>query len=36
MDFNIIVPYSKKAEEGAWKQSRLDKVKEYILRQLED
>ncbi len=34
MDFNIIVPYSKKAEEGAWKQSKLEKVKEYILRQL--
>ena len=34
MDFNIIVPYSKKAEEGTWKQSKLEKVKEYILRQL--
>ena len=34
MDFGIIVPYSKKAEEGLWKQSKLDKVKEYILRQL--
>ena len=34
MDFNIIVPFSKKAEEGAWKQSKLEKVKEYILRQL--
>ena len=34
MDFGIIVPFSKKAEEGAWKQSRLEKVKEYILRQL--
>jgi len=34
MDFNIIVPYSKKADEGLWKESRLDKVKEYILRQL--
>ena len=34
MDFNIIVPYSQKADEGAWKQSKLDKVKEYILRQL--
>ena len=36
MDFHIIVPFSEKAEEGAWKQSRLEKVKEYILRQLED
>ena len=34
MDFNIIVPFSWKAEEGAWKQSKLEKVKEYILRQL--
>lgn len=34
MDFNIIVPYSQKADEGAWKQSKLDKVKKYILRQL--
>ena len=34
MDFNIIVPYSKKADEGEWKKSRLEKVKEYILRQL--
>ena len=34
MDFNIIDPYSQKADEGAWKQSTLDKVKEYILRQL--
>ena len=34
MDFGIIVPFSKKAEDGAWKQSRLEKVKEYILRQL--
>ena len=34
MDFNIIVPFSWKAEEGAWKQSKLEKVKEYILRQM--
>ena len=34
MDFNIIVPFSKKAEEGLWKQSKLEKVKEYILKQL--
>ena len=32
-DFHIIVPYSKKADEGEWKKSRLEKVKEYILRQ---
>ena len=34
MDFNIIVPFSRKWEEGAWKQSKLEKVKEYILKQL--
>ncbi len=34
MDFGIIVPFSKTAEDGAWKQSRLEKVKGYILRQL--
>jgi len=34
MDFGIIVPFSKKAEEGLWKRSRLEKVKEYILKQL--
>ena len=34
MDFNIIVPFSKKADEGEWKKSKLEKVKEYILRQL--
>jgi len=34
MDFSIIVPFSKKADEELWKQSKLEKVKEYILRQL--
>ena len=34
MDFNIIVPFSWKAEEGLWKQSKLEKVKNYILNQL--
>jgi poly-gamma-glutamate synthesis protein (capsule biosynthesis protein) len=33
MDFNIIVPYSKKADDGEWKKSKLEKVKEYILKQ---
>ena len=36
MDFNIIVPFSEKAEEGLWKQSKLEQVKAYILRQLEE
>ena len=34
MDFGIIVPFSQKAEDGAWKQSKLEKVKAYILAQL--
>ena len=34
MDFNVIAPYSKKADEGEWKKSKLEKVKEYILKQL--
>ena len=34
MDFNIILPFSRKWEDGTWKQSKLEKVKEYILRQL--
>ena len=34
MDFNVIVPYSKQADEGKWKESKLDRVKEYILKQL--
>ena len=34
MDFNVIVPYSKQADEGKWKESKLEKVKEYILKQL--
>jgi len=35
MDFSIIVPFSEKADSGEWKKSRLEKVKAYILRQLE-
>lgn len=34
MDFSIIVPFSKKADDGEWKKSKLEKVKDYILRQL--
>ena len=34
MDFHIIVPFSQKAEEGAWKRSSLEAVKAYILAQL--
>ncbi len=35
MDFSLIVPLSRRAEEGAWRQSRLEQVKVYIMRQLE-
>ena len=34
MDFRIIVPLAQRAQEGLWKQSRLEQVKAYILRQL--
>ena len=34
MDFGIMVPFAQTAEEGKWKQSSLEQVKEYILRQL--
>ena len=35
MDFHIIAPFAATAEAGAWKRSRLEKVKAYILRQFE-
>ena len=34
MDLSVIVPFSKLADNGEWRKSRLDRVKEYILRQL--
>ena len=34
-DFRTIVPYSLKADAGQWKQSKLEKVRNYILRQFE-
>ncbi len=33
MDYDVIVPLAQKAEEGLWQQSKLDKVKNYILHQ---
>ena len=30
MDFNIVVPHALKAEKGNWKNSNLEKVKEYL------
>ena len=34
MDLSVIVPLARTAESGAWRASKLDKVKEYMLRQL--
>lgn len=34
LDFQILYPLAKKAEEGAWKESSLEAVKEYILEQI--
>ena len=34
LDFQIIYPLSLKAEEGKWKESKLENVKEFILNQL--
>ena len=31
MDLSVVLPYSLKAKEGAWKKSRLEKVKKYLL-----
>ncbi len=35
MDFHHIIPLANEAENGAWRQSRLEIVKAYILRQLD-
>lgn len=34
LDFYIICPLAEKAEEGAWKQSKLEDIKNYILEQM--
>ena len=34
MDFNIMLPFARTAGEGKWKASKLDKVKDYLLKQL--
>lgn len=36
LDFLIICPFAKGAEDGAWKLSSLENVKEYILEQLRE
>ena len=34
MDFNIMLPYARTAEDGRWNESKLDQVKDYLLKQL--
>ena len=34
LDFHIICPIAEQAEKGAWKESKLESVKEYILEQM--
>ena len=34
MDLSLIVPLAEQAECGTWKESKLEKVKEYMLAQL--
>jgi len=34
MDLSLIVPLAMTADDGAWQQSKLETVKQYILRQL--
>ena len=34
MDFNIMLPYAHTAQDGRWNESKLDQVKDYLLKQL--
>lgn len=34
LDFYIICPLAEKAEDGEWKKSKLENVKNYILEQI--
>ena len=34
MDFNIMLPFARTAEDGRWKESKLEGVKAYLLNQL--
>ena len=34
LDLFVICPLAQRAEDGEWRKSRLDKVKEYILAQM--
>ena len=33
MDMELVVPFAQTAEDGAWQESELEAVKEYILGQ---
>jgi poly-gamma-glutamate synthesis protein (capsule biosynthesis protein) len=35
MDLSLIVPHAKKADNNEWQKSKLEKVKNYILKQIE-
>ena len=35
MDFNVLVPFAETAEEGTWKRSKLEKVRDYIQAQFD-
>ena len=34
LDFFILCPLAKKADEGKWKESKLEDIKKYILEQM--
>ncbi|MBO4559924.1 MAG: CapA family protein, partial [Lachnospiraceae bacterium] len=34
LDFQIVCPLADEAEKGEWKDSRLEKVKDYILKMM--
>ena len=34
LDFHIICPLAEKADDGKWKESKLENVKKYMLEQL--
>jgi hypothetical protein len=35
MDYDVILPLAQEAEKGLWKNSKLDNIKTYILRQFD-
>jgi hypothetical protein len=36
MDLSLIVPLAKEESKKTWQNSKLDKVKEYLLKQIND